>query len=204
MKKIILLTILAAFTAIVFACGGGSDNSEEAYRPGGGSTPTEAYKNLYAAVKSKDTEQIKAQMTLTTLSFAESVSQQQKAPIEKVLENGFTASTFSPSLPEMRDERIDGKMGAVEVWNAKDNVWHDIPFIHEGGAWRLAIGDEFGGRFKSPGKSRSTREREAANLSGNNQIEMRPPSNMPSGMDANVKPMVPNQGPPPPPPPVNK
>ena len=77
-------------------------------------------------------------------------------------------------------------------------------FIHEGGAWRLAIGDEFGGRFKSPGKSRSTREREAANLSGNNQIEMRPPSNMPSGMDANVKPMVPNQGPPPPPPPVNK
>ena len=62
MKKIILLTILAAFTAIVFACGGGSDNSEEAYRPGGGSTPTEAYKNLYAAVKSKDTEQIKAMM----------------------------------------------------------------------------------------------------------------------------------------------
>lgn len=189
---------------MAFACGSGPDNSEEASRPGGGATPTEAYKNLYNAVKAKNTEEIKAQLTSKTQAFAEMISQQQKAPIEKVLENGFTASTFSPSLPEIRDERIDGNMGAVEVWNAKDNVWHDIPFIFEAGAWRLAIGDEFGGTFKSPGKGRSTREREAANLSGNDQIEMRPPPNMPNGMDANVKPMVPKQGPPPPPPPVNK
>lgn len=200
MKKILLLTALAAVSALAFACGSTPDTANsvaDVPRPGGGTTPTEAYVNLYNAVKAKNTEEIKAQLTLKTQAFAEMISKQQNVPVEKVLENGFSATTFAPTLPETRDERIDGRSAAVEVWNAKDNVWHDIPLIFEGGAWRVAIGDEFGGTFKSPGKGRAMREREAANLSGNNKPEIR----MPPGVNSNtnVKPIVPKQVPPPPP-----
>ena len=54
-------------------------------------------------------------------------------------------------------------MGALEVWNSKDKVWEDLPFIREDGAWKLAVGDIFAGTYESPGKGRDQKEKEAAN-----------------------------------------
>ena len=67
-----------------------------------------------------------------------------------MLENGFTATTFADSLPQIRDERVNGDMGAVEVHNDKENKWEDLPFIREDGAWRLAIGEMFAGHLEIP------------------------------------------------------
>ena len=140
MRSLYYTALLTALLALVLSCGDTTSG-------GPGASPTEAYKALYAAVKSKDTERIKATMSKKTHAFAEMVAGRQNQPIEKVFENGFTATTFSESLPEIRDERVSGEYGAVEVWNAKDKRWEDLGFVLEDGAWKLAIGEMFGGTF---------------------------------------------------------
>jgi hypothetical protein len=189
MQKIIFGIILLAIASALIGCnpstsGGGSNED----------SPTGAYKRLYAAVKAKDTEAIKAVMTKKSLDFAKVLSSQQNKPVEQVLENGFTATTFSPTLPQIRDERVKDNMGAVEVFNSKDNRWEDLPFINEDGAWRLAIGEMFANTWTSPGKGQAEKEREAANAaSGNTMVPLNVNVNgnfkgvpMPPAMPANT------------------
>lgn len=155
MLKILILTLALTFTAVFMACGPS--------RSGGAGSPTEAYKTFYAAVKSKNTDSIKAEMSQKTIAFAEGAAQRQGIKIEKMLENGLTATTFAETLPEIRDERVSGEFGSVEVWNQKDKIWEDLPFIKEDGVWKFAMGELFTGSFKSPGKGQAMKEREAAN-----------------------------------------
>jgi hypothetical protein len=182
MRHIFICTTLLVISSFLIACGTQTASSSNE------DTPTGAYKRLYAAVKSKDIEAIKASMTKKTLDFAKMASAQQNKTVEQVLENGFTASTFSPTLPQIRDERVDGDMGAVEVYNSKDNIWEDLPFVREDGAWKLAVGELFAGTYKSPGKSQSQKEREAANAASNNVVPMNANTNV--NMNA-IKPIVP-------------
>jgi len=151
------LFVLAIFS---FGCKG-SGNTESSVKVNG--TPTEAYKKLFDAVKSKDTERIKASMSQSTLGFADGHSKRTNQPIEKVLENGFMATTLAPTLPQTRDERVKDNMGAVEVYNIKESKWEDVPFIAENGEWKLAVGDLFANTYKLPSKGRATLEMEAAN-----------------------------------------
>jgi hypothetical protein len=159
----------------------------------GANSPTEAYKSLYAAVKSKNTEAIKGNMTKKTQDFAEMVADRNKAPIEKVFENGFSETTFAETLPEIRDERVNGNMGAVEVWNATSNVWEDLPFILEDGSWKLAVGEMWANTYQSPGKGRAQKEREAANAARgdvpptNVNSNTGPPANVLKQRDRNAK-----------------
>lgn len=105
-----------------------------------------------------------------SIELASMVSAQNKTPLEKVFENGFTATTFAPSLPDIRDERVNCDMGAVEVWNVKDQKWEDTPFMIEDGVWKLAVGELFKGNYKSPGKGLATKEAEAANAARENPM----------------------------------
>ena len=97
------------------------------------------------------------QMTWKTLEFVGALAERQNKPIEKILENGFTATTYSKTLPNIRNQRIANDMGAIEVWNSKDSRWEDLPFIKENGAWKLAVGELFDGTFKSPGPGLASR-----------------------------------------------
>jgi len=180
------LTVLLAFTLTCEKTGIGGGGS--------GSSPTEAYKQLFAAVKSKDTERIKSVMSKKTHDFAEMVANRQNQPVEKVYENGFTATTFADSLPEIRDERIEGDYGAVEVWNAKDKRWEDLGFVKEEGVWKFAMGDMFGGTFKSPGKGRAIKEQEATNAMSNNLIPGAP-ANANFNSNTNIPVIVPKERP---------
>ncbi|MEJ7847744.1 MAG: hypothetical protein WKF92_06630 [Pyrinomonadaceae bacterium] len=224
MRNILILSLALALAAVVLACGTSPS--------GGAGSPTEAYKTFYAAVKSKNTDAIKAEMSQKTRAFAEAAAQRQGITIEKMLENGLTGTTFAESLPEMRDERVSGDDGSVEVWNAKDKLWEDLPFVREASisfeasgdskaialeaikdlqglkvtgsnsvnvegairlteaenlrtklaesgitvkvtalGWKFAMGELFTGSFKSPGKGRAMKEREAANaMSGNGRV----------------------------------
>ena len=131
-------------------------------------TPTEAYKRLFAAVKAKDTAKIRQEMTENTQQFAQMVAERQKKPVDEAFANGFTATTFAPELPQIRDERVVGCFGAIEVRNDKESRWEDLPFMIEGGQWKLAVGETFGGVFQQPGKGQDVREREAANTARGN------------------------------------
>jgi hypothetical protein len=156
LKLAALMSAGVALFAFAASCGS-SSNSPVA------DTPTEAYKRLYNAVKAKNIDEIKKSMTKTSLEFAEMAAQRQNKTLENVLENGFTATTFSPSMPEIRDERVKGVFGSVEVWNSKDRVWEDLPFVFEDGSFKLAVGELFKGSFQTPGKGRDRLEKEAAN-----------------------------------------
>ncbi len=170
MFRPLLLLILLSLLALGFACGG------DVAKNGGGPTvtgtdsPTESYKRVFNAVKSKNTETIKKELSKKTIEFGLMAAAKNETPIEKMYENGFTGTTFSDTMPKMRDERIKDNMGAVEVWNSKETRWEDIPFIYEDGAWKLAFGDAFAGSYVSPGHGQERRERDAANAAVNNAI----------------------------------
>lgn len=190
MYRILFLTLALTVMAIGFACSGGTA------APGSsGDSPTEAYKRLYAAVKSKDTEAIKAQMTSKSHDFAKMASERNNTPIEKVFENGFTATTFAEKLPEIRDQRIKDNFGSVEVWNSKDSRWEDLPFINDNGTWKFAIGELFAGSFVSPGKGRDTLEKEAANAANGGPVAAAPPTNATIVNTNGVVPIVPKPAP---------
>ncbi len=144
--------------------GGGAIPASGGAIPASSATsPTEAYKQLFAAVKAKDTPLILSLMTKNTLGLAQFNAERQKISMEKSVENGLVAPTMSDTLTEIRDERIKGNNGAIEVFNQKENRWEDLPFLLEDGGWKLAIGDLFQGKFESPGKSKGEIEREATN-----------------------------------------
>jgi hypothetical protein len=160
----------------------------DAAKPVSGSV-AESYKKLYDAVKSKNTEAVKAQMTVKTQQFAEMVAGKNGKPLEEVFANGFTATTFADSLPQMRDERVNEGFGALEVWNSKDKRWEDLPFVAEDGAWKLAVGEAFAGTYIKPGIGRAQKEAEAANvLAGNNS--MVPMSNVNGNFTSVPKPIT--------------
>ena len=200
MHRIILLLLVLAALALGLNCGGTASG------PSGADSPTEAYKRLFAAVKAKDQDAIKKEMSAKSIELAKMTATKNNTPIEKVFENGFTATTFSPTLPEIRDERVKGDKGAVEVWNSKDSRWEDLPFVKENGGWKIAVGDLFAGSFnlEDVGRGRSYREAEAANAAGKGPISG-PPMNGNAMANANVPRIVnmnpaPGQQPPPPPP----
>lgn len=152
--KLLLLVLVAGIAVAVFAA---------FHRPSGAQSPTEAYKMLYAAVKAKDTEKIKAVVSKNSIGLAEVMASRYNQTIEKSLENGFLETTFADALPQMRDERVKGNFGAVEVYNEKLKRWDDTNFILEDGAWKLAVGDVFKGTYQSPGKGEAQIEAEKNN-----------------------------------------
>lgn len=173
-NKIISVSLLLIFALASFSCDKkGTEASNTSSTPVSpavkAQTPTEAFKLLYEAVKSKDTERIKQMMSKSTQGFAAGYAQQTKQTIPEVYKNGLTATTLADSLPETRDERIKDNFGAVEVFNAKDNRWENLPFVLEDGGWKLAVGDVFQDTYKSPGKSIGELEVEK-----NNQLDKFP------------------------------
>ncbi len=208
MKKVLTITISLIFALTMIACDKQQAKNaipeNKASAPvevGGAQTPTDAYIMLYTAVKAKQTAAIKKMMSQKTIAFAQGAAGQQNKPVEAVFENGFTATTFAPQMPQMRDERVKDDMGALEVWNEKDKRWEDLPFIREDDGWKLAIGDIFAGSYQKPAKGQSQIEEEASNTSKmipynganpagktNPNIPMQKPLQKPMPMPQNSKP----------------
>lgn len=143
---------------------------------GNAQTPTEAYRMLFAAVKSQDSAKIRSMLSKGSMGLAEMASGQQKKPIEEVIKNGFTETTFVDDYPQIRDPRIKGNFGAVEVWNAARKQWDDIPFILEDGSWKAAFGDAFANKWQSPGKGQAVIEQENANVNNPNAMIQKMPA----------------------------
>ena len=180
-QKIIATILISAFAAFGAACqnqkatnSAATTTTTTTVAGEGGTTPTDAYKKLYAAVKAKQPDAIKALLTEKTIGFAQFASQRQNQSLEKVVENGFTMTTFSDTMPEIRDERIKDNVGFVEVYNSKESRWEDLPFVKENGSWKLAIGDLFGGIIEKPSKGLAQIESEAANVNGKNLVPIQP------------------------------
>lgn len=180
MRTILIALAGTLLCVSLIGCGGTSNNNSNSVADKVcdpiSDTPTEAYKRIFAAVKEKNSDKIKAEMSQESQAFAESLAARQKNPIAKVYENAFTGTTFSSTLPEIRDERLSSCYGAIEVRNNKEQRWEDLPFVNEGGTWKFAIGELFSGAYKSPGKGMDEIEHEAANVARGSSAP--PPANM--------------------------
>lgn len=144
-SKVILLAMAVATIAIV--AGGCSRGA----KPGDQSTPTLAYKALYEAVKKKDSEGIKKVLSKGTLEMMETYAGMQKKTLNEVVENGLTETTFSPTLPATRNEKITKDLAILEVKNEKTGTWESLPFAKEDGNWKLAIDTYFKGTMSPTG-----------------------------------------------------
>lgn len=165
MKPFFALTLLV-IASVISGCGGSDNKAERGQMPvGNASSPTEAYKMLFSAVKSKDSENIKTMMSKSTVAFAESRASQTNKPLSEILKNGFSTSTMGESLPQIRDEQISNQFGMIEVYDAKAKMWQMLPFINEEGGWKLAVGDAFADTWKQPGKTQTQKEMENSNMS---------------------------------------
>jgi hypothetical protein len=133
--------LLAGAVVLAGACKSGS---------GGQSSPTEAYKTLYAAVQRKDVETVKKIMSKSTIKFMTGAAEMQKKPFDQVIANGTIESNLSPTMPQLCKERIKDKWGALEVRGASGK-WEDVPFVLEDGQWKVAVGDIFEGTYQKPG-----------------------------------------------------
>lgn len=140
------------------------------YPVGNAQTPSEAYRMLFAAVKSQETAKIKSMMSKSSIGLIESQAGRSNQPVEKVFANGLTETTFAENFPQIRDERVKGNYGAVEVWNESRKKWDDLPFVKEDGSWKLAVGDAFAGTFQTPGKGQAQIEQENANTQNPTQM----------------------------------
>ncbi|MDQ4120484.1 MAG: hypothetical protein M3209_03455 [Acidobacteriota bacterium] len=171
-KTILQILFVIVGLALLTACQSSSSNN---------GALAEAYKNLYDAVKSKNTENIKANMSKNTIALAEMSAEMQKKDLAEVFKNGFTETTLADKMPPVRNERIKEDMGALEVQSPKGN-WEDLPFILEDGRWKLAVGDLFKGNYKKPAPSQAETE-------ANNNV----PQVVPGGADiTNVNSRMPN------------
>ncbi len=179
--RIIGLILLLAVIAFAFSCKpadskGVNSNAPTVATPkekvdvGNAQSPMEAYKMLFKAIRAEDSESIKKMMSAATLKFAEGAAAQSKQTLEQILKNGLYASTITDKLPDMRDERIKDEFGAVEVWVTKEQKWEDTNYIKETDGWKIAVGDVFGGTFKTPGTGQSIKEQQAANTSSGNNL----------------------------------
>lgn len=170
-----------SLTALLLAA---CQNKAETIEVGQAKTATEAYKMLYTAVKSKETDKIKLMFSRSSNQFVEGVAGQQKKDISEVYKNGLTATTFAEAMPEIRDERVKGNFAKVEVYNERDKIWEDLPFILEDGGWKLAVGDLWANTFEDPGPSKAKLEDASTNTmvpydpaDANNAAQVPPPAN---------------------------
>jgi hypothetical protein len=185
-----VFTVASAFAG--FACQTANTSDNQAANAANRETiransPTEAYKMLFAAVRAKDTDKIRQMLSKNSMALAGSAAMQFNHTIEKQLENGMLETTITDALPEIRDERVKDNYGAVEVYNKKTSKWDDTAFVLEDGGWRLAVGDQFKGDYKLPGKGRAQIEAETDGSAGGKMIPGMPNTSGTSTNDGSVK-----------------
>jgi hypothetical protein len=127
MKIYKIITVLC--TLFIINC-----SSEPAPQPGG---PTEVLNTFVEASKTKDVETMKRALSKGTMSLIEQSAQKQNTSVDELLKN--EEGTLVRELPETRKEKIEGDVATLEVKNVETGEFDEIPFIKEGGAWRLAL-----------------------------------------------------------------
>lgn len=127
MKIYKIITVLC--TLFIINC-----SSEPAPQPGG---PTEILNTFVEASKTKDIEAMKRALSKGTMSLIEQSAQKKNTSVDELLKN--EQGTLVRELPETRNEKIEGDMATLEVKNVETGEFDEIPFVKEGGAWRLAL-----------------------------------------------------------------
>jgi hypothetical protein len=106
--------------ALMGSCGGQS------------STPTRAFKSFFEAAKKKDAAAMKKTISKRMLAELEDDAKKENKPFDEYL----LSVDLSDTMPGVRNEKIEGDTGWLEVKGRGDN-WRATKFVREDGEWKL-------------------------------------------------------------------
>jgi hypothetical protein len=107
------------------------------------STPTEAFRSYYEAIKRKDAAAVKSLFSKATVEALEKNAAQKNTTFDEVFKEGLESASkeIPASVPETRNEKIEGDKATLEVKDDKKGSWETLRFVNEGGQWKIAFAD---------------------------------------------------------------
>ena len=153
-KQLAVIVSLAMIAAFVVACDKGTNsnsnanansnsnansNTKTAAADSPETSPIAAFKILYAATQKKDVENIKKGLSARTLILVADIAKKQERSMDETLRDNLTDPDYnSPTIPDTRNEKINGNEATIEVIAPKTGQWTELPFVKEEGRWKLA------------------------------------------------------------------
>ena len=108
------------------------------------STPTEAFKAYYDAVKKEDVAAVKKTLSKNLLNPLEELAKRRNKPLDEVLFGYIQgAKKYLPDTLEVRNEKIDGDHATLEYKSHDETLgdsWKTHNFVKEDGEWKLDVG----------------------------------------------------------------
>ena len=136
-RKITVLTItLVVCTLLAAACS-----------KSGGSSPTAVAKAFYDASKAKDVQGMKNAMSKKSLEMMEAFAKMGNKSLDESLKE---PNEKQPQTFEARNEKITGDTATLELKD-EGGKWQTMPFVKEGGQWKLAFDQAFEKAMKESG-----------------------------------------------------
>lgn len=153
-RSALLVLTLSIAAVLTLACKGGSTNTNanaNAAAPAAKNTnttastanntgaaadsPTAVFKAFYEASKSGDEEAFKKTVSKDTLAMMEEGAKEKKKTLAQVLKE----SDVPPTMPELRNEKIDGDKATIEAKDTQTDTWEKFKFVKEDGKWKVVI-----------------------------------------------------------------
>lgn len=99
-------------------------------------TPFETLVTYTQAIRKKDVATMKSLLSAESVKMAQSEADAQKIPLDEVIQKETLFGENQTTL-EFRNEKIEGDEATIEVKNSY-GIWDAVPFVREGGAWKIA------------------------------------------------------------------
>ncbi|HUQ30993.1 MAG TPA: hypothetical protein VM095_02690 [Pyrinomonadaceae bacterium] len=103
------------------------------------STPTSTFISYNKARINKDPEGVKQTITKQSWENGEGVSNNSTPPRTFAEDIRNSRIYGGPTIPKMRNEKIDGDTATLEMYDDELNDWYVVPFIKEDGQWKIAL-----------------------------------------------------------------
>ena len=106
-------------------------------------TPTEAFRLYYEAIKRNDAPGVKALFSRGTINMLEEQAKRSNKTFDDVFNEGLREASqeIPPTLPESRNEKVNGDRATLEINDTKKGRWETLNFVKEGG-WKISFADE--------------------------------------------------------------
>ena len=107
------------------------------------SSPTEAFRLYYEAIKRRDAPAFKSLLSRATMKFLDDGAKRTNKSVDDFINEMFgeIGRDLPPTLPETRNEKIDGDRATLEAHDAKKDKWETLHFVNEGG-WKISTPGE--------------------------------------------------------------
>lgn len=103
-----------------------------------GSSPTTTFKAFLEAQKNKDVAGMKKRLSRKSLTMVENAALAQTKTVDQAIADDFPAAE-AQKAPEMRNEKITGDIGTLEVKYEEAKDWQTEYFVKEDGEWKIAV-----------------------------------------------------------------